>query len=283
MVFRPPLPIPSTPHFDDSGKPSIQKSQWLTAVDNMFGSFNGATSGSVLANTGTTTGMPAPTTLTALLDSVFGTGEGSILVRATTSWNALALGATSTVLTSNGTDLVYGTVTQSSPLSTDIFRVLSADTIGSNTASAQQWFPGGGAASVLGVTTYLFAGQIYVVRSSGVTAHTTGVLFGGSATITSINYLAECYQSTVGNSFSTPGGLRGDSAAVVTVAQSDNTTSENLLINVSGIVRITTGGTFIPQFQYSAAPGGAPTIKANSFFYLRNIGSNTVTSQGTWT
>lgn len=110
MVFRPPLPIPTTPHFNDDNKPTVQKAQWLTSIDNMFGSFNATPGGSVLGNASTTTGMAVPTTLTALLDAVFGTGRGSILVRGASTWTVLTLGSNGKVLTSNGTDLTYAAV-----------------------------------------------------------------------------------------------------------------------------------------------------------------------------
>ncbi|CAN7418751.1 hypothetical protein [Mesorhizobium sp. LjNodule214] len=47
-------------------------------------------------------------------------------------------------------------------------------------------------------------------------------------------------------------------------------------------MRINAAGTVIPQFQYSAAPGGAPTIKRNSFFRIKPMGLNTMVSQGPW-
>jgi len=47
-------------------------------------------------------------------------------------------------------------------------------------------------------------------------------------------------------------------------------------------VRTDTAGSFTPQIQYSAAPGGAPTILANSYLRLLPIGNNTVASVGNW-
>jgi hypothetical protein len=70
-------------------------------------------------------------------------------------------------------------------------------------------------------------------------------------------------------------------SAVVVKAASTSAT-EVIAILVTGIVRINAGGTFIPQFQYSVAPGGAPTVKANSYFHMFPIGDNTVTTRGTW-
>jgi microcystin degradation protein MlrC len=49
--------------------------------------------------------------------------------------------------------------------------------------------------------------------------------------------------------------------------------TENLRIYVFGNFAVNVGGTLIPQFQYSAAPGGVPTVKRGSFFTLWLIGA----------
>jgi hypothetical protein len=54
------------------------------------------------------------------------------------------------------------------------------------------------------------------------------------------------------------------------------------MINLKGIIRVNGAGTIIPAFQYSAAPGGAPTIKANTYFRMRKLGSDVVTAAGSW-
>lgn len=57
--------------------------------------------------------------------------------------------------------------------------------------------------------------------------------------------------------------------------------TQNTIV-LRGVMRVSSAGTLIPQFQYSAAPGAAPTIKANSFFRLWPIGNNGVASVGAW-
>jgi hypothetical protein len=59
-------------------------------------------------------------------------------------------------------------------------------------------------------------------------------------------------------------------------------TATNRTILIKGIMRINGGGTIIPQFKYSAAPGAAPTLGTNNFFLLYPVGSNSVTSVGNW-
>jgi hypothetical protein len=54
-------------------------------------------------------------------------------------------------------------------------------------------------------------------------------------------------------------------ASVAAKATSSSTT-EQAFIQVEGVMTVTVAGTVIPQFQYSAAPGGAPTILRGTFF-----------------
>jgi hypothetical protein len=55
------------------------------------------------------------------------------------------------------------------------------------------------------------------------------------------------------------------------------------MVRVEGTVSVNAGGTFIPQYSLSAAPGGAYTTQIGSYFLIYPIsaaGSNT--SVGTW-
>ena len=53
-------------------------------------------------------------TLTSVIDASFGSTRGELLVRGAASWGVLPLGSTNTVLQSNGTDAVWGTISASS-------------------------------------------------------------------------------------------------------------------------------------------------------------------------
>lgn len=161
-----------------------------------------------------------------------------------------------------------------------ILRILAANGTGQNVATAQPWFPTGSSITVKANTAYRFRGTLIITRTAGTTAHTTSLLFGGTAAVGNILY------SFISNSGLDVLGLNnrtGGSAVVaiaVQVKASDSVATEQIAINVEGIVRITTGGTFIPQFQYSAAPGGVPTIGVNTFFEMEEIGWNDVTEVG---
>jgi hypothetical protein len=138
---------------------------------------------------------------------------------------------------------------------------------GTNVNTAQAWFPG--VAVALGVGTYTLDGFLFLSRAAGSTSHTTALLFGGTATVGVIGYVvqastADALALVAANTFF------GSSAAALVVKAASTSTTEQAWFKVGGIVVIGTAGTFIPQFIYSAAPGGAPTITAG--FELVNVG-----------
>ncbi len=160
--------------------------------------------------------------------------------------------------------------------------ILTADRTGTDSSSAQAVFgTSADALTVLASTSYEFEALYLIARAAGTTAHTTGVLFGGTATFTSVDYLARCSNPT-GNVLGSASEILGQAATEVIVTASNNSATENLRISLRGIMRINAGGTIIPQFKYSAAPGGPPSIYRNTFFNARAIGSNTVATVGSW-
>jgi hypothetical protein len=163
------------------------------------------------------------------------------------------------------------------------FLSLVSNQTGSNSASAQTWFPGGGATTltVPGTTTYMFEGTLRLVRSAGDgSTHNIRLDFNsGSATFSSLSYFAIAMH-TAGPV--APVMTRVDTGGDSIVTSSDNTTNENNIIFVKGIMRVSTGGTIIPRFRYSVAPGGAPTVGFNTYIRFWPVGSNSVLSFGPW-
>ncbi len=165
---------------------------------------------------------------------------------------------------------------------TVLMKVLSADDAGGqNVATAQPWFPTQGAVTVEGDTSYRMSGFLRLTRAAGVVSHTTGLLFAGTASLTSILY----------NARSKSGDVEANAALNATIsAVATNTTvkaasvsaTETISVDIDGVVRINAGGTFIPQFIYSAAPGGAPTVTRNTIFRLEKIGGGSFVTAGTW-
>lgn len=127
-------------------------------------------------------------------------------------------------------------------------------------------------------TAYFFEGVI--VATTGTTSYNAGFGFGGTATLTAIGYAATGIKATAGT-ISTNINNRFVTTATCTAATATNTTG-GAIIMVNGIVRVNGAGTLIPQIQFSAAPGGTNQIEANSFIRFRKIGSDTVTSSGSW-
>ena len=125
----------------------------------------------------------------------------------------------------------------------------------------------------------------YFVKSAGTTAHTVALLFGGTATINNISYNAFWNALSSGfNSYNTGGGYTGVTQATATTLTSSQTSASlSTQFLIKGTVSINAGGTFIPQYQLSAAPGGAYTTQIGSYFKLSPLGaSGANTSIGTW-
>lgn len=159
---------------------------------------------------------------------------------------------------------------------------LVSDRSGSDVNTAQDVFDTGASKFLLpGSTTYEFEAIYYITRSAGTTSHTTSVLFGGTASIASIAYTITSTTTTGAPTATTNCQKLKSKVATATVATTTSTSAtENIVIELKGILSISASGTIIPQFQYSAAPGGAPTIEANSYFKLVPLGSDTVASVG---
>jgi len=179
----------------------------------------------------------------------------------------------------------YGTQTasQRGVMSPTIYQVLSADYTGSDVNTAQKVFNAStnGALTVDGSTTYAFEAIYYITRGAGTTSHTTGVLFGGTASFTSITYRAEATSST-GNTLTAPSVIYGTAGTLLTVTGASTSATENIVVKLNGVIRTNAGGTLIPQFQFSAAPGGAPTILKNSYIMLRPLNNSSTTAVGNW-
>jgi hypothetical protein len=160
-------------------------------------------------------------------------------------------------------------------------RVLDADTGGQNVNTAQPWFPATGAATVAGSTCYAFGGMFSSVRSAGNTSHTTSILFGGTATLNGIGYFVEVKEGDAAT-ISDSDLIAIQVATAVNIKAASTSASENVVFGVWGHVWVNAAGTFIPQFVYSAAPGGVPTIEKGTYFALYPIGTTGGITLGTW-
>lgn len=162
-----------------------------------------------------------------------------------------------------------------------LMRAIDADQTGTDVLTAQNWFPTLGAVAVEAGVVYDMEGYLHWTRAAGAVAHTTGLLFAGTATLTHINW-----DAIVGSTDALANGNANKTSARVatntTVKASSTATTESIGLILHGQVKINAAGTFIPQFIFSAAPGGAPTIRIGSYFKLTKRGT-AFSARGTWT
>ncbi|RWM26885.1 hypothetical protein [Mesorhizobium sp.] len=157
---------------------------------------------------------------------------------------------------------------------------LASDFAGQNVATAQPVFaPAQDTFNLKAGTLYRFKGLYIIARGAGTTSHTTSLLWGGTATFTSFDALAKVSNGDAG----TLGAVVDKEITVATgtvVTAANTSATESVKVMIEGEMRVNAAGTFIPQFQYSAAPGGAPAIRRGSFFEIWPIGPAAFTSNG---
>lgn len=194
--------------------------------------------------------------------------SGQVIASAT--WNAIFTDIT-TALGLVGTNAIGGLC------------VLSANYTLTDNATAQKAFNATtlGTLTVSTLTTYEFE-AVYYITNTGTTSHTWSVLFAGTATYTSLAYVAEAYTAT-GNVLTAQSAIYSTVATAVAVTAASSSATENVVIKMKGFLRVNAAGTIIPQVKLSAQANGTQTMLANSFFRCWPVGSNTVTTVGAWT
>lgn len=94
--------------------------------------------------------------------------------------------------------------------------------------------------------------------------------------MTSIHYTAQV-QSVLTNTTGTTSSFTRVNQAANTVVNAASTVASKYA-NIEGTIRVNAGGTLIPQFQFSAAPGSC-TVLAGTMLCLNKMAGNTV---GPW-
>lgn len=149
-----------------------------------------------------------------------------------------------------------------------------------------------GAQNMLGVGATLSSNTIYrfqilwlPYKTAGTTSHTISTQFGGTATINWISYDARWNAGTAYGAYNTGGSYQAStstSAMVITSARS-SPAQEYAFVRIFGSVSVNTGGTFIPQYALSAAPGGAYISSPGSWMEIYPVGTaSSNVSIGTW-
>lgn len=158
---------------------------------------------------------------------------------------------------------------------------LNSDLVGANVTTAQNTF--GVSVTLSTSTIYGFQYVNVFSKSAGTTAHSFSLLFGGSATINNILYSINQCQDT-----SLPGGgqsfIFATNVATATVVDGSSSSAATTQVQSGqGTVSINGGGTFTPQYILSAAPGGAYSTLAGSYFLIYPIGASGANiSVGAW-
>ena len=160
---------------------------------------------------------------------------------------------------------------------------LDSGLAGANATGAQSIF--GVGVTLAGSTVYEFEMVCPLLKSAGTTSHTISLGFGGTATINNCAYTLINAWSSSGISTTSNGAnamtILTASSTVVTAAFTGAGEGVNFIIK--GTVSINAGGTFIPQYTLSAAPGGAYTTQVGSYIKISPISaSGANTNIGSW-
>jgi hypothetical protein len=161
---------------------------------------------------------------------------------------------------------------------------LDANLAGANATGAQSVF--GVGVTLAASTVYQFETNFTITKTAGTTSHSTSIGFGGTATLNNIqwsnllNGQAVAYNTQLTNS-----SVLDSANAAAARAYFAGVTGANYTqtYRIFGTVSINAGGTFIPQYTLSAAPGGAYSTVAGSYIRFVPIGAaGSASSQGTW-
>lgn len=259
-------------------------------------------SGPVLVGSGSSTGTTGQVLQVAGINSSIYIG-GSVGVGTTRPTARLNLGPGGTtansspiklspgsLLTSpeNGSIEYDGKVYYSTPSSTTGRGVIpsilftSGTNVFTNVNTAQSIFPStNDILTVDDETTYMIEGSIYIDQA---TTNTRSLGFSikgfGSATFTSTALQVLSTKDT-DSSVNVPLLTLVTSESNTTVTVSNG--GRYILLKISGLIRINAGGTINPTITFNFAPGAVPTGLSNNYLTLYPIGSNTVSSVGSWT
>lgn len=149
-------------------------------------------------------------------------------------------------------------------------------TLSNSSTSAQAVFASAvDTITVAAATTYRF--RMRLCLNTGATSHTTAFGFGGTATFITCKYTSIA-MSSAANTLGTAQMLRVDSTAATVLTAASTAVATDIVLE--GTIRVSAGGTIIPQVTFSAGPTGICETDIDSFFEIEEMGSNTLASIG---
>jgi hypothetical protein len=163
------------------------------------------------------------------------------------------------------------------------FYRLNSGLAGSSVNTAQNVL--GVGVTLSGSTVYAFEAVYVLTKTAGTTSHTNSLSFGGTATINNIGYETIWTRSATSLTDNAVNSLSYylSTASATAFGSATTTAAMNYQFAIKGTVSVNAGGTFIPQYTLSAAPGGAYTTAAGSYFLIYPIGdAGAATNVGTW-
>lgn len=165
-----------------------------------------------------------------------------------------------------------------------MFYRLNASLAGLNSLSAQTVF--GVGVTLAANTVYAFEAVFTMQKSNGTISHTMSLLFGGTATVNNIHYngiVSLILLNSTNDYSSTTASFWSSITTATLVSASNASATQTRMFTLKGTVSINTGGSFVPQYQLSAGPGGSYTMRAGSYFAIWPIGAaGANTSVGPW-
>jgi len=174
--------------------------------------------------------------------------------------------------------------TQRGIIPTEQYYRLNSAVVGTQVTTAQSIF--GVGVTLSASTAYEFEMIFALSKSAGITSNTVGFGFGGTATLNNIFYLSSGSAMTSVTSAASIGSSYGSFAIVASNVNTNMVTTSAAVtwtVILKGTVSVNAGGTFIPQYTLSAAPGGAYSTVAGSFIKIAPIGvAGSNTRVGTW-
>jgi len=176
--------------------------------------------------------------------------------------------------------------TQRGIVPTQQYYRLDSALAGANATGAQSIF--GVGVTLSSSTVYGFEMLVQLLKTAGTTSHNINFgVFGGTATLNNSSYqiistisISAFTDLTVNTRYIYGTQANTGGISVATAVTGANIFNINM---IKGTVSINAGGTFIPQYTLSAAPGGAYSTAAGSYIRINPLSaSGAATNVGTW-